>query len=346
MMLQGGMGSLRFNLGKLLRWWWSEMAALIPASVRRSFSWRQSEFWLTCSEGQIEAFRAASGLSQAVALKQVLKQKTVLLLPDELCLLRQAELPLAVEANLAQVVGFELDRLTPMTPTQAYYDYRVVAHDLRRRVLTVEILLCPRPALARQLRLLAEQGLVPDQVTRMDQDRLLPLPFNLLPKAQLPRLQRLPQWINGTLGGLVVVLLGVWLIQPLRQAEQQLAELQPALREAKAGAEATRKLKQQIGLLEQDGAFLQQLQGDHVAPLELLRELTQILADDTWLQQLQLRGDELLIQGQAPAAAQVVQILESSPLLREVSFRSPVVRDVQSGHESFFLSARLGETRP
>src|SRR6185295_2369308 len=47
-------------------------------------------------------------------------------------------LPAATEENLAQVLGFEMDRLTPFKSDEVYFDQRVVSRDAADGQITVE----------------------------------------------------------------------------------------------------------------------------------------------------------------------------------------------------------------
>ena len=68
----------------------------------------------------------ASTLSLAVKELRGPKTAIFLSIPRDWVMVRTAELPIAVKDNLADVVGYELDRLTPFSPENAYYDFKVL----------------------------------------------------------------------------------------------------------------------------------------------------------------------------------------------------------------------------
>ena len=80
-------------------------------------------------------------------------------------------------------------------------------------------------------------------------------------------------------------------------------------------------------------------------PLEIVREVTQVLPDGTWARQLTLQDGEVQINGESDNAALLVQLLESSQLFHNVRFRSPVVEDARADVERFHLSADFGVER-
>src|SRR5207247_4977095 len=72
---------------------------------------------------------------QRNALRQLLEAagetrgRVRLCLAREEALVRRVSLPAATEENLEQVLGFEMDRLTPFRAEDVYFDHRVVGRD-------------------------------------------------------------------------------------------------------------------------------------------------------------------------------------------------------------------------
>jgi len=50
----------------------------------------------------------------------------VLCVPRSWAITQVAEFPITVKENLANVMSYELDRLTPLNPENAYYDYKII----------------------------------------------------------------------------------------------------------------------------------------------------------------------------------------------------------------------------
>ena len=71
----------------------------------------------------------------------------------------------------------------------------------------------------------------------------------------------------------------------------------------------------------------------------IIRELTDVLPDNTWLNRLDIDGTQFQIQGQSETAALLIQLIESSPLLYNVRFSSSVVKVPRSITEQFHISA-------
>ncbi|MEA3332330.1 MAG: PilN domain-containing protein [Pseudomonadota bacterium] len=69
----------------------------------------------------------------------------------------------------------------------------------------------------------------------------------------------------------------------------------------------------------------QLVQGQSVT-IDLLKELTEVIPQDTWLRSLAVRARKIHLQGTSASATAVVKALEDSPLFNKVHFDSPVVK--------------------
>jgi len=72
--------------------------------------------------------------------------------------------------------------------------------------------------------------------------------------------------------------------------------------------------------------------------LPVLRELTDLLPNDAWLQSISLDTKGLELTGQAGAASALISVLENSSRLERVEFASPVTRG-GLGKEQFRIRA-------
>jgi general secretion pathway protein L len=69
-----------------------------------------------------------------------MKADVTLIIPRAWTIMKTADFPLVVKENLGDVVSCELDRLTPLSADQAYYDYQVTGEDSDRLTLMVAAL--------------------------------------------------------------------------------------------------------------------------------------------------------------------------------------------------------------
>jgi len=136
--------------------------------------------------------------------------------------------------------------------------------------------------------------------------------------------------IAGLLGGAL-------LITPYLHARSEYARLQK-------GIEA---LDPQVKNVEQTRAAVKKLQG-RLDPftnkekrdlLLLLKELTQLIPEDSWLTQLDIEKDSIKVRGESENANALIAILENSPHIKEVAFSSPVVK--RRGKDVFNIEMKV-----
>jgi general secretion pathway protein L len=74
------------------------------------------------------------------------------------------------------------------------------------------------------------------------------------------------------------------------------------------------------------------------AILEMLNTLSTLIKDDTWLTYLQYADGHLQVQGESPAASNLISVLEASELFANARFVSPVTQDNVSKLERFQIT--------
>lgn len=278
-------------------------------------------------------------LSQARAMLGREVEPVLRLQPPE-SLVREIRLPAAASENLGQVLRYEMDRHTPFSADAVYYGYRVLgqAPDNSIRVQLAVVL---RERLDQWLDRLHLRGVYPglvvaDQAPQID---LAPA------KGRGPR-GRGGSLVQGILlGAVVLALIGV-LVLPLwflRDTAIQLLRERGQVRNVAMQAEA---LREQRDALEHQTNYLVARKLEHPSVLRILEELTAILPDNTWVRDLQMRGDRIVIQGLSASASGLIERIESSPLFGEVAFAAPVTADPRSAKDSFQIELHVVPGRP
>lgn len=164
--------------------------------------------------------------------------------------------------------------------------------------------------------------------------------INLLPaenRQYIPQPVLLPTY---ALAALIVLLSAALGALPMvqdwrysRQLESQIAQLQPRM----ATVESARK---RSGAQYARLASLSGLRAEGKVPLAVMAELTQLLPNEAWLQQLQLDATTVTISGSAPSAAAVLQALASARTLQNPQFVSAISHS-SVGVETFRIGAKL-----
>jgi Tfp pilus assembly protein PilN len=105
-------------------------------------------------------------------------------------------------------------------------------------------------------------------------------------------------------------------------------------------AQQIRGQNQETSSLEERAAVLENVRAVNWQKLRMLHQLTKLLPDGTWLQELNISEDTVDINGYSNRAADLVPPLENSPYFTQVEFTAPITRDNQN-REVFRIRMRL-----
>ena len=255
-------------------------------------------------------------------------------LPERVFMERQLELPGLTATAAESAARLDLIRRTPFRPEEVYASLARSAGNastfhqyvIRRSDVT---------ALAERIR---ELGFNVGEVRLEGSPHLLP--FADLSDQALPA-RRMWRWLNGTLAvALAGTLCWLWLNPGFaeRDASQALATEVSALRER-----AT-ELRREVDDLRADRAARDAFLGEIIGRprlVEIIRNLTVALPDDTWVSDLVYNGSGVVVSGATTqSAAELVLELSKRRDIINPRLSGPVAR-LPSGEESFELAIDL-----
>ncbi|MBK1629540.1 hypothetical protein CKO31_02055 [Thiohalocapsa halophila] len=278
-----------------------------------------------------------TGGTVAAALAHPPKQgwrETWLELPADQVLLRRTTLPAQVRDNLSQVVSFELDRLTPFAAKDVYFDARALGPVARGTKLDVEVAVARRDAAADWLERLREAH---SPAARLAWVGAWP-GANLLPREERPKLKRFGSLLTQLLWLLALALLAGALVTPLWQKQRALEALDAELRDLRSAAIEVEEVREALERARLGSMEVLNRKREQPRMTDLLRELTDLLPDGTWVQTLNFRDGEVDARGESDQATALIGLLEQGPGIDAVRFRSPVMQVASTGQERFHLS--------
>jgi Tfp pilus assembly protein PilN len=168
--------------------------------------------------------------------------------------------------------------------------------------------------------------------------------LNLLPVHLRPRtLSRGDLVTLGSASAAIVLGLGLLLAQDY-QARRYLDRLSEATRALDPQVKAVERLSADVAGKKQVLVSILANEEGRLRPLQILREVTQLLPQDTWLSAMTLDNRGIELTGQAAAANQLIPLLESSPALERVELTSPVVK--AGTREQFSIRANWERPSP
>jgi Tfp pilus assembly protein PilN len=141
---------------------------------------------------------------------------------------------------------------------------------------------------------------------------------------------------------LMILVLGGWGTLGFFQQRVLLDQIDVQIQSLEKGVNEAFELRDYVVDQRAELEELQEMMGDRQRTLSVLADLTERIPDDTFLQNLQIRGDELTMQGYSDQASTLVPILLESPYLESVKTNWITQDRKMQGKERFNFTATVG----
>jgi len=348
---------------RLLKWWTRELADMVPDSLRprirppSKLLWAQVEFGQL--NGQLNFWRWTRGGKQSVGqlpldAAHAIEHKVAfdalraragrpalgVALSAAQVLRKPLELPLAAAQNLRQVLAFELGRQTPFTHDQAYFDARVISEDRARQTLQVELVVAPKQQLEDLNACFKAWGVSPQFIAVESELAGNGDCVNLLPPEQRPKPGNARYWGYAAMASITLMLLAAVLLHPLWQKREVAIALMAPLAQAQQRAHGVESLKQEQARVLAEYNYPSEAKLGRPPVVAMLEDISQLLPDNTWLQQLDIKAQEISLQGVTNGSSRLINLFEKSRLFEDAQFKSPLVK-APGGEERFQLAAAI-----
>jgi general secretion pathway protein L len=339
-------------LGDVLWWWTRQMRALLPhgllpegggedalvVSVAGTRERPVLQLALRRRQGQTLLGHFAIDEFDRRAASPALRRRArhVVLQPDPASILeRQVQLPLAVERDVAEVVRYDMDRLTPFTADQVYWSATTQHRDRSAGRLLLSLVLVPKRFVQPVLAALERVGLTVGSVEAITASGAL----RRINVAGRPAGHGV--WLKAALLTIAALALAAvvtpFITQSLARGrvEQHIAALQPRLKQVEA-------LRQRIAAGTAGADLITTEQARLGDVMQVLATVTDLLPDDTVLSDLTLRQGKLEISGRSTAAARLIPAMAADPIVHSAAFVAPVTRTPDGKADTFVIRAEVG----
>jgi general secretion pathway protein L len=317
----------------LWRAWLQELHAALPMRLRARLSTEPAVSPLEWNTVLSSAYEGTLSDSEAVA-----QQRYALMLPASMVLAQQLSVPLMATRNLHNVLGFELDKHTPFSAGQLYFDARVLSRTKQHaQVLLVAVL---RERMNSVFDHCRQRGIALHSVDARGPQGL-PLGIDLLPRDGQPAAPTGNRLRALLLGGLVALLFtSMWLWLNARQS--LLSDMQATVAEQRQQVDQLQHLRSELLNTRGAARYLAQQKAAQPTLSQLLAELSDCLGTDTWLEQLEVsENGEVAVSGQSAKASDLISRLKACPSLVDARFQGMIAPDSESGKDHFSLHAQL-----
>lgn len=342
------------GLTRFFEWWGRGLRNAVPTPVRRMFRRRVPALAIRGEEPAVAEMRRGRrtrdlGPLDALPAHRIKRFRSearrgrleiVLAIPDAWAVTRPSRLPVAAEADLDQVLGYELDRLTPFAPDEIYYAGEVTGRDETRGMIDVALTYTARDRVDPLLHHIRTAGLPATRVSLLSANGTL-ADSNLLPSAKASTWTPGRRLAAGLMVTAIVLTALVW-FNALSERTEKIAALEADLTQIRKQLIAAEDAAKPTG---RPGFALAAHQVKSAAPsvLSVLAQLTYLLPDDTSLSGLEIEGADILLTGLAEEPAALIAILTDAPGFADPVFAAPITRASEVGKSRFVLAARLVE---
>ena len=163
------------------------------------------------------------------------------------------------------------------------------------------------------------------------------LHLNFIPATERKKQRRIALYLFIVLLSIVVLLGSAVLTKPLIQAMVQYKELRTRISELSKQVKAVEKKRNLLNELKKRVEPLSKK--DRLDVLMVLKELTNIIPQDSWLTQFSLEDRRIRIRGESENANALIPLLETSMYFQEATFSSPVVK--RRGKDIFYIEMKI-----
>lgn len=338
------------KLKQFMSWWGESLYRGLPSSFRGLFrasqpslnlymannrlalSWQQDGKRRECGEHLLDdAFDFARIAKKAVRSRNY---QLKLELDEKQALHLKHTFPEGVQDNIKQVVAYQLDRITPFTLDSAYFDAKVAKHDKANKLVIADIFVSPKVYVEQYLAKLRALGVpeidvisaisTPSQLTKgLASTATPPAPASLIPFS------------------LFILALIASLTVPLFYKERRLDQIDEAIASLQQKASAQIEVRDKLLAAEETLTFIGEKRKTEPVMLDVVEHLSAEIPAHTWIERLEINGNQVQLRGESEQALSLIDTLEISPYFEAVSFKSPVTRNPNTGKDKFHLQATV-----
>lgn len=277
--------------------------------------------------------------------KQVQKQKSkthACIIPDQLVLLKELNLPANVELELESLLALEVRARSPFLEEYTSYGWRIAGY--KGGQIQVCLVMLSRATVLSYLRKnnLAESGQDIEVWASVDNKPIVINGFGELSRYQRHQ-QRVKWLIAGTIYSLVMLALLISIPVAVKYHQLEIRDKQyVAVQQSSAKAV---DLRMDLATNNERAREINQLLANSSDPYPIIERLSELLSDKIWLNSVDIRGDKVLIDGFASNAAALMQKLSEQSEIEKVRAPSAIRFDSRSRKEHFVLELTMKQNK-
>jgi len=347
--------------GHIWAWWLTELVTCVPGRVRRIWSERRSPIVFAFSRTGLSVSRQRREQRESIYRHQakdwseesadqivgdlmhleLVGEPVAVELDDSVAISHVVSLPLAAKDDLAEVLHYEFDRLTPFQVDDVAFAFRRLTASPNGTQIPVQIAAARHDIVARAKQIAEAAG-------AMVADVRVEAPRSVAGHPDLPSLSiwsrpaaSLPGRLNRWLIVVLLVLIGLTLFVHLETKTRSLALYQAELERLQIEADLVAALAASRDAATAQAGALAARDAARIAMLETIDDIATALPDSVWLESLRSQDDGIQITGYGTSIPDLIDRLEATQRFSAVQLVSPLVRDAELGIDRFSITAQM-----
>lgn len=233
--------------------------------------------------------------------------------------------PAQARSTLRQIVGHQLDTLTPWSPAVAVFDVLADA-SVAVGKLNLTIMVAPKSVVESAMSDFSLLGLTPKAVDIVVNYASEPSQFNLIRGDGTLNLQITKKHLLFGCG-VITIVIGFFISFQLFDLERQLTDRRDLAISLRQTTSDLSTLQDNVNsLMSEQSAILLQLQGQKSVALAL-NAMSAILPDDVWLRHLEIDERKVKISGYASDAEILLHLIEGHEMFQQAQFLAANIPD-------------------
>jgi len=169
--------------------------------------------------------------------------------------------------------------------------------------------------------------------------------FNLISKGFRARAKK-PFLLTALLVIVIVACLAAFLLVPIQTEKDRLSEIDRQINLRKEEVRNVERIKGDIEALNKQNTLINNFKYEKPLYIDMVKELTLVIPKNAWLTRIRISGAQVNIEGYAPSATSLIQLLEGSKYFHKAEFSSPTFRDARMNMDRFQIKMDIKGLKP
>lgn len=135
------------------------------------------------------------------------------------------------------------------------------------------------------------------------------------------------------------------LFSPLQIEQRRIEAIDRQIEARKDEVRKAEAIKREVEGLEAEIAAIARFKEERPVALEILRELTTTMPNNTWLSRARISDIAVDLEGYSATATDILPLLEASPHFKKAEFAAPTLRDARLNADRFTIRMELEGTK-